>query len=69
MPKALNEIRSLARSHTRSAIKVLIGIMQSEDATAAVRRSAAALLGRGWGKATKPHRGRRGRPAETDRSN
>ena len=53
--KALVEIRSLARSHTRTAIRVLVGIMRSEDATPAARVSAAnAILDRGWGKATQP---------------
>jgi hypothetical protein len=53
--KALTEIRSLARSHTRKAINVLVGIMRSKDATAAARVSAAnAILDRGWGKATQP---------------
>ncbi|WOH68095.1 hypothetical protein [Bradyrhizobium sp. BWA-3-5] len=53
--KALLEIRSLARSHTRTAIRVLVGIMRSEDATPAARVSAAhAILDRGWGKATQP---------------
>jgi hypothetical protein len=52
MPKALAEIRSLARSHTRTALNVLVGIMRSNDATAAARVSAAnAILDRGWGKA------------------
>jgi hypothetical protein len=51
MPKSLTEIRSLARSHTRTAIKVLTGIMSCEDATAAARVAAAnAILDRGWGK-------------------
>jgi hypothetical protein len=63
MPKAPCEIRSLARSHTRTAIMVLVGIMRSEDATAAARLSAAtALLDRGWGKATKPVEGGEGDP-------
>ena len=53
--KALVEIRSLARSHTRTAIRVLVGIMRSKDATPAARVSAAnAILDRGWGKATQP---------------
>ena len=53
--KALTSVRSLARSHTRTAITVLAKIMRSEDATAAARVSAAnALLDRGWGKATQP---------------
>ncbi len=52
MPRALTEIRSLARSHTRTALNVLVGIMRSKDATAAARVSAAnALLDRGWGRA------------------
>jgi hypothetical protein len=54
MPKALTEIRSLARSHTRTALNVLVGIMRSKDATAAARVSAAnAILDRGWGKANQ----------------
>jgi hypothetical protein len=52
--KTLIEIRSLARSHTRTALNVLVGIMRSKDATAAARVSAAnAILDRGWGKATQ----------------
>ena len=55
MTKSPAEIRSLARSHTRTAVKVLIGIMKSDDATAATRVSAAnAILDRGWGKASQP---------------
>jgi hypothetical protein len=55
MPKTLTEIRSLARSHTRTAINVLVGIMRSKDATPAARVSAAnAILDRGWGKAAQP---------------
>jgi hypothetical protein len=52
MPKTLTEIRSIARSHTRSAINCLVGVMRSKDATHAARVSAAnAILDRGWGKA------------------
>ena len=52
MAKAVTEIRSLARSHTRIALKVLVGVMRSEDATPPARVSAAnAILDRGWGKA------------------
>jgi hypothetical protein len=55
MVKTITEIRSLARSHTRSALNVLVGVMRSKDATAAARVSAAnAILDRGWGKATQP---------------
>jgi hypothetical protein len=55
VPKSLTEIRSLARSHTRTALNVLVGVMRSKDATATARVSAAnAILDRGWGKATQP---------------
>lgn len=52
MAKAVTEIRSLARSHTRAALNVLVGVMRAKDATAAARVTAAnAILDRGWGKA------------------
>ncbi len=52
MAKAVTEIRSLARSHTRTALNVLVGVMRAKDATAAARVTAAnAILDRGWGKA------------------
>ena len=52
--RTLTEIRSLARSHTRSAINALVGVMRSKDATHAARVSAAnAILDRGWGKAAQ----------------
>ena len=55
MPRAVTEIRSLARSHTRTAINVLVGVMRCEDATHAARVAAAnAILDRGWGKAPQP---------------
>jgi hypothetical protein len=51
MAKAPTDIRSLARSHTESAIRVLAGIMNESEAPHAARVSAAqALLDRGWGK-------------------
>jgi hypothetical protein len=51
MPRSITEIRSVARSHTRTAINVLVGIMRSKDATAAARVTAAnVILDRGWGK-------------------
>ena len=51
MAKAPTEIRSLARSHTESALTVLAAIMNKTDAPEAARVSAAnALLDRGWGK-------------------
>ena len=55
MVRTLTEIRSLARSHTRTALNVLVGVMRSKDATATAKVSAAnAILDRGWGKATQP---------------
>jgi hypothetical protein len=54
MVKTITEIRSLARSHTRTAINVLVGVMRSKDATHAARVSAAnSILDRGWGKAVQ----------------
>jgi hypothetical protein len=51
MPKTLTEIRSLARSHTKTAINALVGVMKAKDATHAARVSAAtAILDRGWGR-------------------
>jgi hypothetical protein len=51
MPKTLTEIRSLARSHTRTAVNALVGVMKAKDATHAARVSAAtAILDRGWGR-------------------
>ncbi|MBR1301070.1 hypothetical protein JQ605_30210 [Bradyrhizobium sp. AUGA SZCCT0042] len=55
MRKPLADIRSLARSQTKTAINVLVKIMHSKDATPAARVSAAnAVLDRGWGKAAQP---------------
>jgi len=53
-PRTITEIRSLARSHTRTAINALVGVMRSKDATHAARVSAAnAILDRGRGKAAQ----------------
>lgn len=52
--RTVTEIRSLARSYTRTAINVLVGVMRSKNATHAARVSAAnAILDRGWGKAAQ----------------
>ena len=54
MSRTITEIRSLARSHTRTAINVLVGVMRAKDATPAARVSAAtAILDRGWGKSVQ----------------
>ncbi|MGC2774717.1 MAG: hypothetical protein WA418_03670 [Bradyrhizobium sp.] len=51
MSKSITEIRSIARSHTKTAINALVGVMRSPKATHAARVSAAnAILDRGWGK-------------------
>lgn len=66
MAKASADIRSLARSHTETAVKVLVGIMRQPKAPAAARVSAAqAILDRGWGKPAQPIDGDgRGNPIE-----
>lgn len=51
MAKTPTDIRSLARSHTQTALNVLAGIMSEPDAPHAARVAAAnALLDRGYGK-------------------
>lgn len=51
MAKTPADIRSLARSHTETAIGVLARIMQQDSAPEASRIAAAnSLLDRGWGK-------------------
>lgn len=51
MAKALTDIRSLSRVHTKTALKTLAGIMEQPDAPPSARVAAAtALLDRGWGK-------------------
>jgi hypothetical protein len=55
MPRTHVEIRSLARSHTRTALNVLVGVMRNTKAPPPARIAAAnAILDRGWGKATQP---------------
>lgn len=55
MPLAPSNIKSLARAHTETAIKVLAGIMNQADCTPPARVAACtALLDRGWGKPTQP---------------
>jgi hypothetical protein len=54
MAKAVTEIRSLARSHTRTALNVLVAVMRNTKATPPARVAAAnAILDRGWGKPTQ----------------
>jgi hypothetical protein len=54
MSKTVTEVRSLARSHTRTALNVLVGVMRNTKAPAPARIAAAnAILDRGWGKASQ----------------
>lgn len=55
MAKSLTEIRSIARSHTKTALNGLVGVMRNTKAPPPARIAAAnAILDRGWGKATQP---------------
>jgi hypothetical protein len=55
MAKAPPQIRSLARSHTETAVNVLVGIMNQGEAPPAARvQAASAILDRGWGRPTQP---------------
>ena len=59
--KAAAEIKTLARRHSKAAVKILAAIMNNEDGPATARVSAAqALLDRGWGKAAQPVAGEDG---------
>ena len=52
------DLRQLARTHTATAVKTLVGIMRSPKAQGSARIAAAnSLLDRGWGKAVQPHAG------------
>ena len=57
MARAPTEIRSLARSHTEIAIKVLAGIAKDGTNDAVRVAAACALLDRGWGKPPQAHTG------------
>ena len=52
MSKMPLEIRSLARSHTRTAISTLVGVMTNPKAMSSARVAASReILNRGWGAA------------------
>ena len=54
MAKIPTEIKSLARSHTKSAITTLAAIMNKTDAQDSARVAAAKeLLDRGWGRSVQ----------------
>jgi hypothetical protein len=48
--KASADIRSLARSHTETAINTLIGVAKNSENDSARVTAAVHLLDRGWGK-------------------
>ena len=54
MSKSLTDIRSLARSHSETAISALAGIAQNGTSESARVAAAEALLNRGWGKPAQP---------------
>src|SRR5579872_6147392 len=54
MVRSVTEIRSMARSHTKTALNVLVAVMRNTKATPPARIAAAnAILDRGWGKPTQ----------------
>lgn len=57
MSKSLTDIRSLARSHSETAISALAGIAQNGQSESARVAASVALLDRGWGKPVQPHDG------------
>jgi hypothetical protein len=60
MARAPTDIRSLARSHTSLAIKILAGIAKDGTNEGARVAAAVALLDRGWGKPAQMHTGEDG---------
>lgn len=64
MSKAPIDIRSLARSHTESAINTLAGICSNGKSEAARVSASIALLERGWGKPAQPIEGTDGPPIQ-----
>lgn len=54
MAKTPIDIRSLARSHTETALSTLAGIAQNGTSESARVAASVALLDRGWGKPTQP---------------
>ena len=60
MARAPTDIRSLARSHTNTAIQTLAGIAKDGTNEGARVAAAIALLDRGWGKPAQTHTGENG---------
>jgi hypothetical protein len=63
MARAPTDIRSLARSHTEIAIKVLAGIAKDGTNEGARVAAAVALLDRGWGRPAQSHTAENGEGA------
>jgi hypothetical protein len=49
------DLKSLARSYTKRAVRTLAGVSESSDSDAARVAAAVALLDRGWGRPNQPH--------------
>jgi len=60
MAKAAANIRSLARSHSTTALDTLAGIARCGESEAARVAAAIALLDRGWGRPPQTHTGEDG---------
>lgn len=60
MARAPIDLRSLARSHTESALLTLVGIAANSESDAARVAACAHILDRGWGKAPQAHTGENG---------
>jgi hypothetical protein len=67
MAKTPSEIRLIARTHARTAIATLVGVMRQWNAPPASRVAAAnSLLDRGFGKATQPIAGEADHPVQVE---
>jgi hypothetical protein len=65
--KTTSEIRLIARTHARTAIATLVGIMRQRNAPPASRVAAAnSLLDRGFGKPTQPIAGEVDHPVQVE---
>ena len=61
----VEQVRSIARSHTVTMINVLVGVARQKDAPPAARVIAAnSLLDRGWGRAATTHTDADGGPIQ-----
>lgn len=63
MPVAPTDIRSLARSHTESAIRTLAYLMANSQNDTVRLGASNSLLDRGWGKPPQSHTGEDGEGA------